>query len=161
MSHPRTLLLFDPEVQPASWNERMAHGEYAVHYSQFDGSQPFCTVFESLSEAKKFAREQVLLKPTLRCRIYDHQGLVGAPIDEIKGEKYVGDSDFSPRFRRWVGSSLFFGGLLLTIIDWSVDFKLGWPAMVGTRMLLPGFILLFIEAMVILTARRSPKKAGG
>jgi hypothetical protein len=71
--------------------------------------------------------------------------------------KYVGDSDFSPRFRRWAGSLLFFGGILLTLIDWHVDFNLGWPAMIGTRMLIPGLVLLFIEAMVILTARRSAK----
>jgi hypothetical protein len=29
--------------------------------------------------------------------------------------------------------------------------------MIGTRMLIPGLVLLFIEAMVVLTARRSAK----
>jgi hypothetical protein len=157
MSYPRTLPLFDPSVQPSSWNERMEPGEYAVHYSSFDntaGSGPFCTIFGSLPDAQEYAREYVALNPTLRCRIYDHHGLIGAPIDEIQGSKYVGDSDLTPRFRRWFGSILFFGGLILTIVDWSVDFKYGWPAMLGTRMLLPGLTLLFIEAMVVMHNRR-------
>jgi hypothetical protein len=33
MNSPRTLPLFDSGAQPASWNERMSPGEYAVHYS--------------------------------------------------------------------------------------------------------------------------------
>jgi hypothetical protein len=163
MSYPRTLPLFDPSAQPASWNERMLPGEYAVHYSSFDNvtqSSPTCTIFASLADAQAYAKEYVALNPTLRCRIYDHQGLVGAPIAEFQGTKYVGDSDLTPRFRRWAGSLLFFGGLILTIVDWSVDFRLGWPAMLGTRMMLPGLVLLFIEAMVMLNARSKARRGG-
>ena len=58
---------------------------------------------------------------------------------------YKGESDLSPRFRRWVGSILFFGGLILTVIDWRADFRFVWPAMLGTRMLIPGFLLLITE----------------
>ena len=162
MGQPRTVPLFDPEAQPASWNERMSPGEYAVHYSNFDiGTQhsgPTCTVLSSLPEAEAYARQQVLLKPSLRCRIYDHQGLIGAPIKEIHGDKYVGESEITSRFRRWGGSILFFGGLLLTLIDWRVDFRLGWPAMVGTRLMVPGFTLLIIEALIML--HESRKRAG-
>jgi len=163
MGGTRTLPLFDKNVHPSSWNERMLPGEYAVHDSHFEG-EPFCVVFSSLAEAETYARERVAEDPGLRCRIFDHQGLVGKPIREFKGGSYKGESDLSPRFRRWVGSVLFFGGIILTIVDWHADFKLLWPAMLGTRMLIPGFLLLFTEAMIVFYARResaqTEKRAG-
>jgi hypothetical protein len=158
MSHPRTLLLFDPAVQPGSWNERMSPGEYAVHYSSLEGSTPgsgpTCTIFGTLAEAEQYAAEQITLHPGLRCRIYDHNGFIGSPIREITGREYKGESDISPRFRRWVGSILFFGGLLLTFVDWRTDFRLSWPGMLGTRMLLPGLVLLVTEAVIIILSKR-------
>jgi hypothetical protein len=131
----------------------MAAGEYAIHYSHSANAVPSCTIVASLADAEQYAAEQIALDPTLRCRIYDHRGFIGAPIRELRGKQYVAESDISPRFRRWGGSVLFFGGIILTIVDWADDFKLGWPAMIGTRMMVPGFVLLFIEAMIILQAR--------
>ena len=134
----------------------MIPGEYAIHYSHSKHAAPSCTVVASLAGAEQYAAQQIALDPTLRCRIYDHRGFVGAPIREIRGQQYVPESEITPRFRRWAGSILFFGGLILTIIDWIDDFKLGWPAMIGTRMIIPGFILLFIEAMIVLQSKRHP-----
>ena len=134
----------------------MKAGEYAVHYSGFDGTSGvvlFCTVFENLSEAETYAREHVAEKPHLRCRIYDHQGFIGAPIREFKGCCYKGESEISSRFRRWGGSVLFFGGLLLTAVDWYYDFNLSWPSIIGMRIVIPGLILLFTEVILILHAR--------
>jgi hypothetical protein len=157
MNPLRTVLLFDPGAQPASWNERMLPGEHAVHYSSFDSSAlvtgPTCTILGSLADAEEYAKAQVVLKPGLRCRIYDDRGFVGAPILEVRGEQYKGESEISPRFRRWVGSLLFFGGLALVIVDWSVDFKLTWPATIGMRVLIPGLILLATEVILILNAK--------
>jgi hypothetical protein len=63
MNFLRTLPLFDPGAEPASWNERMSVGEYAVHYSSFDssalGNGPSCTILESLADAKECAEAQV------------------------------------------------------------------------------------------------------
>jgi hypothetical protein len=162
MSYPRQLLLFDGGSQQASWNERMTPGEYAVHYSSFESSSnvtPYCMVFGDLKEAEEYARQQVLERPALRCTIYDHQGLIGAPLRDIRGSEFKGDSDISPRFRRWGGSVLFFGGLVLVIVDWSVDFRLTWPATIGSRMLIPGLILLLTEAVVVLNARLARRRA--
>jgi hypothetical protein len=87
MNPLRTLALFDSGAQPASWNERMSPGEYAVHYSSFDssapGTGPSCTILGSLAEAEEYARPQVALKPALRCRIYDHEGFVGPPFSKF------------------------------------------------------------------------------
>jgi hypothetical protein len=91
--------------------------------------------------------------------IYDHQGMVGAPLREIRGDRYKGNGDISPRFRRWVGSGLFFGGLGLILLDWSKDFGLMWPALVGMRMLIPGVILLVTEAAILLHARLKSRHA--
>jgi hypothetical protein len=158
MGHSRTLPLFDPKVQPSSWNERMQPGEYAVHYSSFESGTlengPYCTVFNTLAEAEQYAKEQVSLKPALRCRIYDHRGLARQPIRETRGTQHVGESEISPRFRRWGGSILFFGGLALVILDWSTDFSLTWPATIGVRMLIPGLILLVMEVALTLHAKR-------
>jgi hypothetical protein len=157
MNPLRTVPLFDSGAQPASWNERMSPGEYAVHYSSFDSSAlvtgPSCTILGSLADAEEYAKAQVLLKPGLRCRIYDDRGFVGPPILEVRGQQYKGESEISPRFRRWVGSLLFFGGLVLVIVDWSVDFKLTWPATIGMRVLIPGLILLVTEVILVLNVK--------
>jgi len=140
----------------------MTAGEYAVHYSKFDSSSgfsPVCTVFDTLSEAEAYAKEQIAQRPDLRCRIYDHQGFIGAPILEFRGSSYKGDRDLSPRFRRWVGSVLLIGGLILTAIDWSHDFKLSWPAMIGTRILIPGLVLLATEAVIAFDKKRKADHA--
>jgi hypothetical protein len=136
----------------------MAPGEYAVHYSEESGP-PSCTVFGSLVEAEAYAMEQVAQRPTLRCRIYDHQGFIGKPIQELRGNTYKGDSDMSPRFRRWAGSTLLFGGLILIILDWSHDFSLSWPAMIGIRMFFPGLFLLATEAFIVLYAKNKNEHA--
>jgi hypothetical protein len=135
----------------------MAPGEYAVHPSTYKdpSAAPYCYVFPTLSDAEAFARQQAALQPEVRFRIYDHNGFIGAPVSEIRGTSYRDRNEITARFRRWVGSILFFGGLILTLADWSVDFRFLWPSMLGTRMLMPGAMLLFIEAMILLHARRA------
>jgi len=134
----------------------MAAGEYAVHPSSYEdpSAAPHCYVFPSLSDAEQYAEQQAAIQTSVRFRIYDHNGFIGAPIREIRGTHFR-DNEISGRFRRWIGSILFFGGLTLTLADWSVDFRYLWPSALGTRMLLPGAMLLFIEAMVMLYARRT------
>lgn len=166
MPQSRTLLLFDPNAQPQSWNERMTPTEYAVLYSgsqplsanPHDGkptSGPYCTVFSTLTEAEDYATQQTALIPTLRCRIYDHRGLAIQPTREIRGSQHKGDSEITARFRRWAGSLLFFGGLALVILDWSTDFKLSWPATIGIRLFPAGLVLLITELVIVITARRA------
>lgn len=134
----------------------MAEGEYAVHFSDFQGSPngtaPFCLLFDSLSAAVDYSTAEVARRPGLRCRIYDHNGFTGAPLREIKGSKFRDNTDISARFRRWVGSFLFFGGALLAGVDWAVDFRWLWPSMLGTRMLMPGSILLMTELIIQVNA---------
>jgi hypothetical protein len=135
----------------------MVPGEYAVHSTNSNA----CTVFPSLEEAEACAREQTAAQPALRCRIYDHHGFIGKPLREVRGSTYKGEGELSARFRRWVGSGLFLGGILLIFIDWRADFSLSWPAMVGIRMVIPGLVLLVMEAMIIVHARRQSKHAVG
>jgi len=144
----------------------MTSTEYAVLYSgtqpiptdSQDGTRlsgPVCTVFSTLAEAEAYATQQVALIPTLRCRIYDHQGLAVQPIREIRGSQHKGDSEITARFRRWAGSILFFGGLALVALDWSLDFRLSWPATIGVRMFPVGLVLLVTELVIVITARRA------
>ncbi len=161
MSEPRPLLLFEKDVQPSSWNERMAAGEYAVHASAEEEGRsqqgPSCLVFESLPEAEAYAREQSVSKPELRYRIYDHQGFIGKPVSEFRGNRHKGGSEISARFRRWMGGGLFFGGMALVIYDWRFDFAKTWPATIGFRLLLPGLFLLVTEVVLVLVARRKAR----
>jgi hypothetical protein len=164
VNQPRTLLLIDPHARPQGWNERMKPGEYAILYSSLrlgsdaDNSgairEPFCSVFSTLTDAEEYAAQQVALLPTLGCRIYDHHGLGRQPIREIRGTEYKGEEEISPRFRRWWGYGLFFGGVLLFAVDWRADFALLWPAMFATRMLPIGLLLLVIELVMFIEARR-------
>jgi hypothetical protein len=154
--------LYDERAHPSSWNERMRAGEYAVHYSSIEGPgrlSPCCTVFGSLAEAEAHAASETARRPELRCRIYGHEGLGRPPSREFKGSGYKEETGIGPRFRRWGGSGLFFGGLILTIIDWRSDFELSWPAMIGTRLLAPGLVLLVTDAVIVITERRRRLRA--
>ncbi len=150
MSEPRTLPLYDPSSVPASWSERMAPDEYAVLYS----SQNLCTIVDSLAEAEQYAADYVAHSPEVRCRIYDHHGLGKPPLREIAGSAYKAPSDIGPGFRRWLGSSLFLGGLILIVIDAVAGFSLIWPATIGVRLLPVGVVLLITELVLVLGARQ-------
>lgn len=135
----------------------MAAGEYAVHPSTSSSSSAthVCFVFPTLEDAVCYAGQQAALQPAVRFRVYGHEGFTGAPVREIRGAQYRDRDEISPRFRRWLGSILFFGGVVLTFADWRIGFRSLWPSMLGTRMVMPGAMLLFIEAMVLLHARKA------
>lgn len=136
----------------------MLAGEYAVHASAeaegLSAQGPSCLVFGSLEEAEAYARQRAAAQPRLRLRIYDHQGFVGKPVLEVRGEQHRGESEISARFRRWMGSALFLGGAALVLYDWSTDFAKTWPATIGFRLVLPGLFLLLTELVLVLVARR-------
>jgi len=160
MPSHRTLPLYDEASTPSTWNERMLPGEFAVHLShQRSGAALTCVVFDSLAGAEAYAHAQIALDPTLRCRIYDHDGLAKPPARETAGPLYKGESDLSHGFRRWVGGVLFFGGLALVGLDWVHDFEMSWPGLIGSRLIIPGLLLLFTEAMIVLHARRKAAKS--
>jgi hypothetical protein len=161
MDSPRTLPLFDPAARPQSWNERMAPGEFAVLYSGAVAGGPdvnTCAIFPSLPEAEEFAQRQAELYPTLRCRIYDHDGLGAAPLREVRGAKFKGEREMSTRMRRWVGSVFLFGGVVLFLIDWHANYELLWPAILGARMIPVGLFLLAVELVLAVRARRQAKR---
>lgn len=158
---PRTLPLFDPDSHPQSWNERMVDGEFAVLYTgnpippppspnDTPPGVPYCVVFSNRHDAENFTAQQVALYPRLRCRIYDHHGLANSPLREFTGANFKHESDLSPRLRRWIGSILLFGGVLLFAVDWIADFRFGWPSMVGSRVAPTGLVLLFIDVGILL-----------
>jgi hypothetical protein len=49
---------------------------------------------------------------------------------------------------------LFLGGMVLFTVDWRADFGLLWPAMVATRMVPIGLLLLVTELVIFIEARR-------
>jgi hypothetical protein len=155
----RSVPLFDPAAHPPSWNERMQPGEFAVLFSQSDGEVDAntCAILPSLPDAEAYARDLVSRHPRLRCRIYDHHGLVGAPVREDCGADFVARDEISSRFRRWTGGLLFAGGIGLICVDWAYGFALDWPSITGSRMIVPGGILLVTEAGLMLHARHKAR----
>jgi hypothetical protein len=159
MSVPRQLPLFDSVVTHSSWNERMVPGEFAVHYSSFaPNTTPFCTIFPDLFTAEAYAQQQVLIRPTLRCSIYDAQGFIGPPLRDVRGAEYK-HGEMSARFRRWAAAILFFGGGGLLTLDWANNFALDWPSLIGTRMLIPGLILAVMEIGLTVHAHIEQRRA--
>jgi len=137
----------------------MEAGEYAVHYSSFPAEYtgaPYCDVFPSLADAEAYANGYVSLHTDVRCRVYDPHGMVGAPLFEVPGKSYKGESNLS-QFRRWVGGVLFVVGSILFAVDVVEDYRLLWPSTIGSRMLIPGALLLLTEGLVVLTARHNAK----
>ena len=142
----------------------MIPGEFAVHYSSFpakDYDGLYCTVFGSLDEALAHAREQAELRPGLRCTIYDHEGFVGAPLGDIRGKEFKDKGAISQRFRRWAGGVLFIAGSILMIVDWRTDFELLWPGMFGSRIIIPGFALLVMDAIITIHQKMHARRTTG
>lgn len=147
----------------------MTDGEFALLY---DGAtlQPnpshgdvsdnahFCSVLSSLPAAERYAQRQLALHPTLRCRVYDHEGLGKPPLREFRGAAYKGESEITPRIRRWLGGSLFTAGVVLTLIDWHAAFRYMWPSTLGTRLMVPGGTLLAVEAAYQINAAYKRRK---
>lgn len=67
---------------------------------------------------------------------------------------FPGSSAAGADRHRWVA------GLVLTVMDWAGGFRLTWPAVVGSRMVDPGAVLLVTEVLVILNARQRTAEAG-
>jgi hypothetical protein len=159
MASPRTVALYDP-ASGVSWNENMSPGDFAIHYSSFLGgiSAGQCTIVCGLREAEGFADDAVKQDPKLRCRIYGAEGFVGAPVREIRGAEYKGEGEISAKMRRWGGGGLLGVGLVLMAVDWASGFRLSWPALVGSRFLIPGAVLLITEALVMLNAKQKARQ---
>jgi hypothetical protein len=157
----RFVPLYDP-ASGLSWNERMSPGDFAVHFSGVhkQESAAQCAVLGSLPEAEAFAQEAVRQNTILRCRIYSHEGFVGAPVREFHGADFKTEGDLSTKFRRWGGGGLLGAGLLLIAFDWSSGFSLSWPALVGSRLVIPGLVLLATEVLVLLNARQKLSQRG-
>lgn len=154
----RALPLFDPDAQPQSWNERMVPGEFAVLYSHLGtGSEATCTIFTSRAEAEAHAALRVTGDPTLRCSVYDHHGFGMQPLAEFSGSQYKGGSEISSRLRRWLGSFLLAGGMVLGIVEWQSDFALSWAGMIGARIAPVGLILVLTELVIVIDRRRRAK----
>lgn len=164
MDYPRKLALHDEDLKAGTWHERMIPGEFAVHYSSFlanDYDGLYCVVFGGLDDAVAHAQQQVRERPALQCLIYDHEGFVGAPLRDIRGTAFKDKNSLSPRLRRWGGIILFLAGLILVIIDWRTNFELMWPGMFGSRIIIPGFALLLMDAIITIYQRRKKRVAGG
>ncbi|WP_263417496.1 hypothetical protein [Terriglobus albidus] len=144
----------------------MAEGEFAVLFSgdrpetvegEATPEGPFCVVAADMADAERYAREVVVLYPTMITRVYDRRGMVGAPLFEAHGAK-ANHSEISARFRRWAGGSLFGVGAALGLAEIISGFTINWAGMLAARLLPVGVVLLLTEAAIVVGARREQKR---
>ena len=155
----RQVPVFDARSTPQSWSERMQPGEFAVQLSHARSGSPLdaegipvrdvnaapCLIFSNLHDAEAWSRARVQANPELRCRVYDHHGMGGPPPRLFADERYVKHDGFSRSTSLRIGFALVGTGAALCTAEWISDFHLSWAAMVGTRLLPIGLLLLVTE----------------
>lgn len=155
----RTVPLFDLHAQPQSWADRIQPGEYAVMLADVrtgspclqDGLQVMDVnaapvyLFGDFASAEAWSKAKVSSLPELRCRIYDSHGMASQPV-EIRDPRYARTDGFSRKTSTRIGVGLLAVGTALCVAEWVSDFHLSWAAMVGTRLLPAGLLLLVTEA---------------
>jgi hypothetical protein len=107
---------------------------------------------------KSTPRSKLRFCPPLAAASMTIMGWVASPSGKSAGSNYKGEEEISPRFRRWWGYGLFFGGMVLLVVDWRADFGLLWPAMFATRMMPIGLLLLVTELVICIEARRKKRR---
>lgn len=145
----------------------MQEGEFAVLYSDArngaaktpenqlcrDPNGATCTVFESLTEAENYCAAKLAEYPTLRLRIYDHEGLAKPPIRDILRQEYQPKGEMTPRVRRWLGGALLLAGIALGMLEWLSNGSLTWAGVLAVRIGPAGLILVTTELVITLENR--------
>lgn len=138
----REILLYDPERRPASWNDVLHPGQYAVLRSDTstDAARATCLVFDSLAEAEKYCEAEVDQVAGLRCDVYDHAGKAKPPFASYANRAML---RARPRRALW-GWGLIAASLPCFWFDWwRGRGALIIPTVIGINMLFAGLRLVY------------------
>src|ERR1700761_4574703 len=153
-AEPREFKIYD-KSRTGDWMSLVGPTQCAAFFKDFHTASPVsyrgesfrkmsdCTfvLFDSFWEAKTFCEAQVKQHPFMCAEIFDHQGRSKEPlaviVDATVGEK--GElSATSVRKRKLWACALFCGGGSLVVWDWSKEWDLSWPAVLGFNMIFVG-----------------------
>jgi hypothetical protein len=156
---PREFKIHDKN-RTGDWMSLVGPKQCAAFFKDFKTSapvsyrgEPFATMsdctfvlFDRLDEAKRFCEAQVKEHPMICAEVFDHEGRAKEPlmvvIDESLAEK-AELSQSSARRRKIWAIALFCFGLPLIAYDWSKDWDLIWPAVLGFNMIIVALRLLY------------------
>jgi hypothetical protein len=102
-------------------------------------------LFDRLDEAKYFCEQAVKKTPSICAEIFDHQGRAKAPLLVVMDPSVAEKEELSAssvRQRRVWALTLLCGGAPLIAYDWSKDWDLIWPAVLGFNIIIAGLRFL-------------------
>jgi hypothetical protein len=156
---PREFKIYD-KSRAGDWTSLVGPTQCAAIFKDFETASPVsyrgepfhkmsdCTflLFDRLEEARSFCEAQVKQHPSMCAEIFDHQGRAKEPllvvVDPSVAEK--GElSATSVRKRKIWAIVLFCVGAPLVVYDWTNDWDLIWPAVLGINMTVVGLRLLY------------------
>lgn len=171
---PRSLLIYDPKARPQSWSDRMLPCEFAVLCEdartggpkQPDNTPPpsdsaqVCTVFDTQSDAERWAQAQVDLYPTMRCVVFTHEGRGRPPLLTVTRPEFADRGEIGPKTRRWVGGACLLAGILLAAWEITHDYTTIWAGTLAIRLLPVAAVFLGAELVLWIQARRAQRRKG-
>jgi hypothetical protein len=145
--------LYDPSRRPPDWTAVVRPGQYVAFSKTCDsgascdaGGQPFaspaaatCLLFDDLTKAQAFCREQVLRAPAVRFEIFDSTGRSNPSLLVVVHPSRVPALDGNPRgmrARTVAAAALAAGSVPLFWYDYTREGLVILPTIVAMNMLL-------------------------
>jgi len=147
-----SLRLFDPDRDPTSWTEIVQPGQYVAFAKTIDSGAPCdadgrpfpavedatCLLFDRLTEAESFCRQQVVRAPYVRFDIFDSTGRSNPPLLLIVHPAKVARLEGNPhgmRIRSLVAAIL----LIVAAVSFWYNFRNGpsfqvFPTLLGINL---------------------------
>jgi hypothetical protein len=148
-----SLRLFDPDRNPTNWTEIVQPGQYVAFAKTVDSGAPCdadgrpfpavedatCLLFDRLTEAENFCRQQVVRAPYVRFDIFDSTGRSNPPLLVIVHSSRVARLEGNPsgiRVRNWIATML----ALVAAVSFWYDFVHGpslhfFPTLLGINLI--------------------------
>lgn len=156
---PREFKIYD-KARTGDWMSIVGPTQCAAFFKDFHTAAPMsyrgepfrkmseCTflLFDRLDEAKSFCEGAVKEHPAICAEIFDHQGRAKEPMLVVVDASVAEKSELSAtsvRRRRLWACVLFCGGVSLVVWDWSKEWDLSWPAVLGFNMIFVGLRFLY------------------
>ena len=156
---PREFRIYD-KSRAGGWTSLVGPTQCAVLFKDFETAAPVsyrgepfqkmsdCTfvLFDRLDEAKSFCEAQVKRHPSMCAEIFDHEGRAKEPLAVVMDASVAEKGELSAssvRKRRIWAATLFCAGAPLIAYDWSKEWDLIWPAVLGINMTVVGLRLLY------------------
>jgi len=139
-------------MKPTYWLPQMSDGQYALFHfdvktmSMRDAQGNFLSsendaplIFNTLDEARTYAREKIASTPALGCRIYDHQGKI---VETFSNPEIYDRHHGRPAAGRNIalGAACLLLGVSGVALDASLKWRLTFGVLLGIRFLWVGAV---------------------